>query len=241
MVSIPSGLLTCLREVFGFENDFTDSSRAWALWRLLAGCIAVGRRGGRAGPYHPRAWRQPERRLRHRARRRAGSPCCSSDCSAQGYGYRVVNASVSGETTGGGLQRLPRALELHKPAVVIVELGAQRRPARPAVARTSATTCEDRSTLAKAAPARGCCWSACACRRTTGRAIRNEFMRHVSRRSRRPARSPLVPFLLDGVALNAELMQADGMHPNARGAAALCSTTSGRSSSRCCRNAERGG
>jgi len=42
----------------------------------------------------------------------------------QGYGYRVVNASVSGETSGGGLQRLPRALELHQPAVVIVELGA---------------------------------------------------------------------------------------------------------------------
>ena len=36
---------------------------------------------------------------------------------AQGYGYRVVNASVSGETSGGGLQRLPRALELHRPDV----------------------------------------------------------------------------------------------------------------------------
>src|SRR5262245_32621143 len=41
----------------------------------------------------------------------------------EGYGYRVVNASVSGETTQGGLARLPRALETHKPAVVIVELG----------------------------------------------------------------------------------------------------------------------
>ncbi len=43
--------------------------------------------------------------------------------TAQGYGYRVVNASVSGETTAGGLQRLPRALNLHKPAIVILELG----------------------------------------------------------------------------------------------------------------------
>ncbi len=33
----------------------------------------------------------------------------------QGYGYQVVNASVSGETTAGGLARLPRALELHRP------------------------------------------------------------------------------------------------------------------------------
>ena len=39
-------------------------------------------------------------------------------------GWRVVNASVSGETTGGGAARLPRALEEHAPDVVILELGA---------------------------------------------------------------------------------------------------------------------
>jgi acyl-CoA thioesterase-1 len=42
---------------------------------------------------------------------------------AKGYGHRVVNASSSGETTGGALTRLPRALATHQPAVVIVELG----------------------------------------------------------------------------------------------------------------------
>ena len=42
---------------------------------------------------------------------------------SQGYGYQVVNASVSGETTAGGLARLPRALELHHPSIVILELG----------------------------------------------------------------------------------------------------------------------
>ena len=42
---------------------------------------------------------------------------------AKGYGHRVVNASSSGETTGGGLARLPRALATHRPAIVIVELG----------------------------------------------------------------------------------------------------------------------
>jgi len=41
----------------------------------------------------------------------------------QGYGYQVVNASVSGETTEGGLARLPRALNLHHPAIVVLELG----------------------------------------------------------------------------------------------------------------------
>src|SRR5690606_23837000 len=43
---------------------------------------------------------------------------------SEGYGYRVVNASVSAETSTGGVQRLPRALELHKPEIVILELGA---------------------------------------------------------------------------------------------------------------------
>ncbi len=42
----------------------------------------------------------------------------------EGYGYRVVNASISGETTAGGRARLARALEQHKPALVVLELGA---------------------------------------------------------------------------------------------------------------------
>ena len=42
----------------------------------------------------------------------------------EGYGYRVVNASASGETSGGGLARLPRVLATHHPTVLVVELGA---------------------------------------------------------------------------------------------------------------------
>lgn len=41
----------------------------------------------------------------------------------QGYGYRVVNASVSGETTAGALARLPHVLALNAPALVLIELG----------------------------------------------------------------------------------------------------------------------
>jgi acyl-CoA thioesterase I len=41
----------------------------------------------------------------------------------EGYGHRVVNASVSGETTDGGLARLDRALATHEPGIVILELG----------------------------------------------------------------------------------------------------------------------
>jgi acyl-CoA thioesterase-1 len=42
---------------------------------------------------------------------------------SQGLPYRVVNASVSGETTAGGLARLPEALDKFHPAVVLIELG----------------------------------------------------------------------------------------------------------------------
>jgi acyl-CoA thioesterase-1 len=41
----------------------------------------------------------------------------------EGYGHRVVNASVSGETTDGGVARIDRALATHEPGIVILELG----------------------------------------------------------------------------------------------------------------------
>jgi acyl-CoA thioesterase-1 len=43
--------------------------------------------------------------------------------AAEGYRYRVVNASISGDTTAGGRARLPALLAQHKPAVVVIELG----------------------------------------------------------------------------------------------------------------------
>jgi acyl-CoA thioesterase-1 len=43
--------------------------------------------------------------------------------AAEGYRYRVVNASISGDTTAGGRARLPALLAQHKPAIVVIELG----------------------------------------------------------------------------------------------------------------------
>ena len=40
-----------------------------------------------------------------------------------GHAYRVFNSSITGDTTQGGLARLPRLLEKHQPAIVILELG----------------------------------------------------------------------------------------------------------------------
>ena len=47
----------------------------------------------------------------------------SKKLAAAGYKYRVVNASISGDTTAGGRARLPALLTQHKPAVVVIELG----------------------------------------------------------------------------------------------------------------------
>ncbi len=48
----------------------------------------------------------------------------SSRLKAQAYPHQVINESISGETSGGGLVRFPKILETHKPRVVVLELGA---------------------------------------------------------------------------------------------------------------------
>jgi acyl-CoA thioesterase-1 len=72
--------------------------------------------------------------------------------ASEGYGYRVVNASVSGETTQGGLARLARALETHKPAIVVVELGGNDglRGLPLASSRTNLSRIIEQSRAAKA-------------------------------------------------------------------------------------------
>ena len=47
----------------------------------------------------------------------------SEKLDQEGLDYQVVNASVSGETTGGGVVRLPKTLEIHHPDIVVLELG----------------------------------------------------------------------------------------------------------------------
>src|SRR5262249_13416057 len=42
---------------------------------------------------------------------------------SQAYGYEVVNASIAGDTSAGGLARLPRLLDAHDPELVVIELG----------------------------------------------------------------------------------------------------------------------
>jgi acyl-CoA thioesterase-1 len=132
----------------------------------------------------------------------------------EGYGYRVVNASVSGETTQGGLARLPRTLETHAPAIVIVELGGNDglRGLPLEESRKNLARIVELSRAAKARvllvgmiipPNYGPRY---------GQEYREMFASLASRYS-----VAFVPFLLDQVALKPEWMQADGIHANAAG------------------------
>lgn len=132
--------------------------------------------------------------------------------TAQGYEHRVVNASVTGETTGGARGRLPRALKLHKPAVVILELGGndglRGLPLRQVRDNLEAMIAQTHAAGARVVllgmhmpPNYGSAYAA-----QFHAMYRELAARH---------RTPLVDFFLDGVALDENLMQEDGVHPNA--------------------------
>jgi acyl-CoA thioesterase-1 len=132
----------------------------------------------------------------------------------EGYGYQVVNASVSGETTAGGLARLPRALALHHPQIVIIELGGND-------GLRALPIDQMRANLAKMVDL-----SADMGARVLLLGMRippnygpefTEKFRSTFADVARDKKVPLVPFLLSDIALSPNLMQADGFHPNELG------------------------
>jgi acyl-CoA thioesterase-1 len=133
--------------------------------------------------------------------------------TTQGYGYRVVNASVSGETTGGGLARLPRALERHRPAILIIELGGNDA-LRGLPLNEVRTNLEGMIRKSQAAGAH-VVLAGMRMPPNYGPRYSQEFQAMYTELSREH-RLPLIPFVMEGVALNASLMQADGIHPNAK-------------------------
>jgi len=126
--------------------------------------------------------------------------------------YRVINASISGETTGGGLRRLPGLLSQYAPNVLLIELGGNDglRGHPPAKIRGNLLRMTQ---LAQASGARvlllpmeippnyGVRYTA---------AFRDSFNRVADKTG-----ASLAPFILDGVATQAGLMQDDGIHPTA--------------------------
>jgi acyl-CoA thioesterase I len=127
--------------------------------------------------------------------------------------YAVVNASISGETTLGGRNRINSVLQEHKPAVVIVQLGANDGLRGNAVETT-------RANLVAIVAA---CRKAGAKVLLVGMRIPPNYGPVYTRRFEamfaevaRQQNTSLVPFMLAGFADNRAMFQADGIHPNAQ-------------------------
>jgi acyl-CoA thioesterase-1 len=125
-----------------------------------------------------------------------------------------VNASVSGETTGGGLARLPRALERHRPSILILELGGNDA-LRGLPLEEVRTNLDGMIRKSRAAGVR-VVLAGMRMPPNYGPRYSQEFQALYAQLSREH-QLPLIPFVLEGVALDESLMQADGVHPNAKG------------------------
>ena len=130
-----------------------------------------------------------------------------------GASTRVVNASISGETTAGGLARLPALLEAHRPAVVIIELGANDGLRGLAIGQLRANL----QALVRASRASGAVVVVVPMRvpPNYGPAYSQAFEAVFAELSALEERVSLSPFFLRDVVLNPALMQADGLHPTA--------------------------
>lgn len=130
---------------------------------------------------------------------------------ARGRPHRVINASVSGETTSGGLARLPRLLATYRPDVLVIELGGNDglRGQPPQLIASNLNRMiqlgkQSRATVVLAGmriPP------------NYGNAYANAFY-NVFGQVARQQRISHVPFFLEKVGGNPGLMQSDGIHPN---------------------------
>ncbi len=135
--------------------------------------------------------------------------------------YTVINASVSGETSSGGVTRIAAALAAHKPSIVIVALGAndglrglplpQMRDNLTAIVRSAQQFGSRVLLVGMRMPP------------NYGPQYTREF-EQVYAAVARARKCPLVPFLLEGVAVRRELMLDDNVHPAARAQPAILET-----------------
>jgi len=136
----------------------------------------------------------------------------------QAYGYTLVNASIAGDTSAGGRARLPRLLETHEPAIVIIELGGNDGLRGQPVARLR----ENLAHMIELVRAKGAkvLLAGIQIPPNYGPAYTRALAAVYPELAEQYAVF-LIPFLMDGVALDPELMQADGIHPNAAGQAPM--------------------
>lgn len=127
--------------------------------------------------------------------------------------YRVLNESVSGETTAGGLARVGKLLKLHQPGLLILELGANDglRGLPPKKMK------ENLANIIRLSQKAGAKVLLLSMRipPNYGKRYTHMFYQVYPQLSEEFG-IPLVPFILNDVALIADLMQQDGLHPNAK-------------------------
>jgi acyl-CoA thioesterase-1 len=130
----------------------------------------------------------------------------------QGYEHRVVNASISGETTEGGAARIEQALTTFDPALIILELGGNDGLRGIPPERMKGNL----EKIIRASKAAGAAVVMLGIRipPNYGPRYRTAFD-NVYRELADELEVPWIEFFMDGVALDAELMQPDGIHPNA--------------------------
>ncbi|MDO9281883.1 MAG: arylesterase [Methylotenera sp.] len=127
------------------------------------------------------------------------------------YRYDVVNASMSGETSSGGASRINTALQKTKPAIVILELGAndglRGLPVNEMITNLSNIIRQSKQSGAKVLligmqipPNYGPKYS--------------EAFSQSYQRLSHEHKIPLVPFMLKNIAVQPDLIQQDGLHPN---------------------------
>lgn len=129
-----------------------------------------------------------------------------------GYRYQVINASISGETTSGGLARLPAALTQHKPAIVVLQLGANDglRGLPLAVMR------DNLNTMIKTSQAVGAKVVVVGMRLPPNYGPDYTEKFHATFGTVAQNRNcKWVPFLMEGIADKPELFLPDGLHPTA--------------------------
>lgn len=134
--------------------------------------------------------------------------------------YRVVNAGISGDTSAGGVERLGAVIAL-KPRIVIVALGANDGLRGIPVATTRANLDRIIGELRQAGA------KVLLAGITLPRNYGADYIRDFDRIYPELAKKhgvPLLPFLLEGVALNPNLMQPDRLHPNAAGTRVVAAT-----------------
>lgn len=136
----------------------------------------------------------------------------ASKITQENLPYQVINASISGDMTSNGLIRLPKLLKTHKPDVVVIELGGNDG-LRGLPIRVIRTNLQRLIQLSKDSQARVL---------LAGMRIPPNYGSRYTRAFHQVYQDlaeqyeiELIPFLLEGIGDNSQLMQSDGIHPTA--------------------------